>query len=375
MSTINKTFLRVLLAIACCIALAFSLLPQAEAAMRADVVTGKVTLNGQVIDNKNAKYPLLTYSNITYFPMTYHLSRFMGVSTDWNGGSKTLDITAGGARTAYVAETGKKQSGSVSVTLPSYKISVNGAQINNKEEKYPIFNYNGITYFPLTWAYAVDSFGWSYQWDAVNGLRIDTSSASAPAPVEPGTGDAALDKALTILNSKYATGGKYHGMLEGGGKKTSFDAALDVSSTPDVTTVKFTAEPFPFFDNGVSYFANYYAVKGGFASDEQIGISGNSPELGDVGYPIHAEVDVWAENSYIGKCFLDCQFTGARSKHITDFKRTAAVGSAETWMLHVSYAEDSFTGYTAELSVDTAKNTVTQLILRTANYTLTMTPA
>lgn len=71
----------------------------------------------------------------------------MGVSADWNNGSKTLDITAGGARTAYAAETGKKQSGNVSVTLPSYKISVNGAQINNKEEKYPIFNYNGITYF------------------------------------------------------------------------------------------------------------------------------------------------------------------------------------------------------------------------------------
>lgn len=187
-----------LLAIACCVTVALNAIPTAEAAMRASVVTGKVTLNGQVIDNKTAKYPLLIYSNITYFPMTYHLSRFMGVSADWNGGSKTLDITAGGARTAYVAETGKKQSGSVSVTLPSYKVSVNGAQINNKEEKYPIFNYNGITYFPLTWAYAVDSFGWSYQWDAVNGLRIDTSSAPAPAPVEPGTGDAALDKALTI---------------------------------------------------------------------------------------------------------------------------------------------------------------------------------
>ena len=88
MSTINKTFLRVLLAIACCIALAFSLLPQAEAAMRADVVTAKVTLNGQVIDNKNAMYPLLSYSNITYFPMTYQLSRFMGVETDWNNAAK-----------------------------------------------------------------------------------------------------------------------------------------------------------------------------------------------------------------------------------------------------------------------------------------------
>ena len=366
----KKRIIQSLLAIACCVTVALSAIPTAEAAMRASVVTGKVTLNGQVIDNKTAKYPLLIYSNITYFPMTYHLSRFMGVSADWNNGSKTLDITAGGARTAYAAETGKKQSGSVSVTLPSYKISVNGAQINNKEEKYPIFNYNGITYFPLTWAYAVDSFGWSYQWDAVNGLRIDTSSAPAPAPVEPGTGDAALDKALTILNSKYATGGKYHGMLEGGGKKTGFDATLDVSSTPDVTTVKFTAEPFPFFDNGVSYFANYYAVKGGFASDEQIGVSGNGGGLGD---PF--EVNESSEKVYIGKCFLDCQFTGARSKHITDFKRTAAVGSAETWTLHVSYAEDSFTGYTAELSVDTAKSIVTQIVIRTANYTLTMTPA
>ena len=375
MSTINKTFLRVLLAIACCIALAFSLLPQAEAAMRADVVTGKVTLNGQVIDNKNAKYPLLTYSNITYFPMTYQLSRFMGVETDWNGAAKSLNITAGGAQSAYVAETGKAQRGSVAVTLASYKISVNGAQINNKEEKYPIFNYNGITYFPLTWAYAVDSFGWSYQWDAVNGLRIDTSSAPAPAPVEPGTGDAALDKALTILNNKYATGGKYHGMLEGGGKKTGFDAALTVSSTPDVTTVKFTAEPFPFFDNGVSFFANYYAAKGGLASDEQIGISGNSPELGDVDYPIYAEVAVWAENSYIGKCFLDCQFTGARSKHITDAKRVSSSGSTETWELAVTFASDGFTGYTASVSVDTAKSAVTQIVIRTANYTLTMTPA
>lgn len=162
MSTINKTFLRVLLAIACCIALAFSLLPQAEAAMRADVVTGKVTLNGQVIDNKNAKYPLLSYSNITYFPMTYQLSRFMGVETDWNNAAKSLNITAGGAQSAYVAEPGKAPRGSVSVTLPSYRISVNGALIDNKEATYPIFNYNGVTYFPLTFRYAYESFGWGY---------------------------------------------------------------------------------------------------------------------------------------------------------------------------------------------------------------------
>ena len=366
----KKRIIQSLLAIACCVTVALSAIPTAEAAMRASVVTGKVTLNGQVIDNKTAKYPLLIYSNIIYFPMTYHLSRFMGVGADWNNGSKTLDITAGGARTAYAAETGKKQSGSVSVTLPSYKISVNGAQINNKEEKYPIFNYNGITYFPLTWAYAVDSFGWSYQWDAVNGLRIDTSSAPAPAPVEPGTGSGTLDTALSILNAGYASGGSYRGTITGPKERTSFDATLSVEKSTSGSKVELTATPFPFFDNGVSYFANYYAVNGGFASDEQIGVSGNGGGLGD---PF--EVNESSEKVYIGKCFLDCQFTGARSKHITDAKCVSSSGSTETWELTVTFASDGFTGYTASVSVDTAKSAVTQIVIRTANYTLTMTPA
>ena len=366
MSTINKTFLRVLLAIACCIALAFSLLPQAEAAMRADVVTAKVTLNGQVIDNKNAKYPLLSYSNITYFPMTYHLSRFMGVETDWNNASKSLNITAGGAQSAYVAETGKAPRGSVSVTLPSYKVYINGALSNDIDDTWPIFNYNGVTYFPLTFRYAYESFGWGYQWDAENGLRIDTTSAPARVPTDPDTGDAALDKALTILNNSYAAGGKYRGTLESGGKKTSFDAALDVTNRTDAIDVTLTAEPFPFFDGGVSYTGTYMMQYGGLAITPFISYSGTGASP--------AESGASSEPFYIGKCFVSCQFTGARSKHITDFKRTAAAGSAETWMLTVSYEDDSFTGYTAELSVDTAKNTVTQLILRTANYTLTMTP-
>lgn len=131
----KKRIIQSLLAIVCCVTVALSAIPTAEAAMRASVVTGKVTLNGQVIDNKTAKYPLLIYSNITYFPMTYHLSRFMGVSADWNNGSKTLDITAGGARTAYAAETGKKQSGSVSVTLPSYMLVFLLAALESDEDK------------------------------------------------------------------------------------------------------------------------------------------------------------------------------------------------------------------------------------------------
>lgn len=115
-----------------------------------------------------------------------------------------------------------------------------------------------MTYFPLTFRYAYESFGWGYQWDAENGLRIDTTSAPARLPTEPNTGDTALDKALTILNNSYAAGGKYRSTLEAGGKKTSFDSVLDVNNRADTVYVNFTAEPFPFFENGAAYIVNYY---------------------------------------------------------------------------------------------------------------------
>jgi len=138
----------------------------------------------------------------------------------------------------------------------------------------------------------------------------------------------------------------------------------------DVSLVYFTAEPFPFFENGAAYSVNYYPKNGGFVSEPLIGYRGTSSHPA-----IPYETDTSAESFYIGKCFVACQFTGTRSKHITDAKLVSSSNGIETWALTVSFADGAFTGYSAELSVDTAKNTVTQLILRTANYTLTMTPA
>ena len=365
----KKTTLLIIISVLCCCTIFFGSLSPAQAAMSASVVTAKVTLNGQVIDNTSAKYPLLLYSNITYIPMTYHLSRFMGLSTDWNDQTRTLNINAGGGKNAYIPETGKRQTGRVFVTLPTYKTYVNGVYINNKNETYPIFNYNGVTYFPLTWAYAVDSFGWGYQWDARNGLRIDTATAFAPAPTEPNTGNDSLDAVLTALNSNYAAGGNYHGTLTGPKGQENFTAKIRTDQTTSVRQVEFSATPFPFFENGLSYFANYYPANGDLASEEQIGFSGNA---GGLGNPL--EVDETSEKVYVGKCFLDCQFTGNRSKRIADAKKTTVVGDVATWSLKVKFADGGFTGYTADVSVDAKKGTVSKIILRTANYTLTMVP-
>ena len=89
----------VLCALLCCVLLA-GLSPAAAAAERltASAASGPVTLNGCAVENRTAQYPLLLYSNITYFPMTYHLCRFLGLATDWDSDTRTLSITQTGER-------------------------------------------------------------------------------------------------------------------------------------------------------------------------------------------------------------------------------------------------------------------------------------
>lgn len=38
---------------------------------RAELAEGPITVNGQTIDNRTEEYPLLSFRNITYFPLTW----------------------------------------------------------------------------------------------------------------------------------------------------------------------------------------------------------------------------------------------------------------------------------------------------------------
>lgn len=171
-----KAFLCALL----CTLLLAETVPAAQAAgLQASIATGKITLNGQVIDNSTAEYPMLVYKDITYFPMTFYLSRFLGLTTEWDAPSRTLFITRTGGVGDYVPDTGhSRKSGAVSVTRADYAVFVNDREVDNSKAEWPLLNYGAVTYFPLTWAFAVDAFGWDYHWDTKSGLVIDSSGGT-----------------------------------------------------------------------------------------------------------------------------------------------------------------------------------------------------
>ncbi len=60
----------------------------------------------------------------------------------------------------------------MSATLVNFDIKVNGKQVENSKEQYPVLSYKSITYFPLTWEFAVNEFGLGYSWDDNTGLSI-----------------------------------------------------------------------------------------------------------------------------------------------------------------------------------------------------------
>jgi len=107
-------------------------------------------INGQLIESENSLYPLLSYKDMLYFPMTWNYSRVLGVAAEWsleeglrlNVENVTSQIPDYGFASNIDEE--------FYAVMPDYSITINGVKEENKDLEYPIFNFRDITYFPMT---------------------------------------------------------------------------------------------------------------------------------------------------------------------------------------------------------------------------------
>jgi hypothetical protein len=116
------------------------------------------------------------YQEITYFPMTWNVGQGMGLTIEWSG-EQGLRIASGrGDKSVLNLEkNGHFTTGrNYSANIVHFPVTVNGQSVNNEEETYPLLSFQDITYFPMTWRFAVDMFGWKTDWDDDNGFEITT---------------------------------------------------------------------------------------------------------------------------------------------------------------------------------------------------------
>lgn len=153
-----------------------------ETAAKATLPGFTITLNGTVIDNKTSQYPFLSYKDITYFPMTYYDCRFLGLESIWhkNGELHVAKTGVGWDYHKYQA-TGQNADSYYTVKEANFSIKVNGKDIDNAKEEYPLLIFRNVTYFPLTWRFAVEEFGWEYDFDKKRGLVINSNDGERAA--------------------------------------------------------------------------------------------------------------------------------------------------------------------------------------------------
>ncbi len=108
-----------------------------------------VTIDNSSIYYADSLYPFINYGGITYFPMTYNYCRVLNLAVSWDSQSG-LFISyhpSNGALPVYETTVNSKN---CTALVPQYDIYINSKKFDNSSAKYPLLNFRGVTYFPLT---------------------------------------------------------------------------------------------------------------------------------------------------------------------------------------------------------------------------------
>lgn len=138
----------------------------------------EIIIDGSSVYYADSLYPFLNYKGITYIPMTYEYSRAMNLTTGWLEGTAFMVAYQPSNEALPIYETVSNKKYNTAVVPDGYNIYVNAKKVDNAASEYPLLNFRGVTYFPATWEYAVDNFGWELSFEN-NIFKISTINNTA----------------------------------------------------------------------------------------------------------------------------------------------------------------------------------------------------
>ena len=205
--------------------------------------TFPVTINGTRIDNIARQYPLIIYNDITYFPMTYYDARFLGLETVYSPQNGLEIINTGVVGTYFDYATSVNNPQSATAQIAALPVRVNGNTIDNQTEEYPLLFYRNITYFPLTWRFAVEEFCWDYYFNATSGLVINSYSAESIAEFLSGLYGEQMPEIVRESTTKLHNGNWLHATFREYSRHYNFITGYLSEYRPDDLKLYLNVEP------------------------------------------------------------------------------------------------------------------------------------
>ena len=138
--------------------------------MQAKIADFGITLNGTKVTNSKLAYPILSYNDITYVPMTYNCAHTLGLETEWDGSKLTISTLD--TKPEYKADVaGSCTAGKTCCAEKvDFNVYTNGTLLGDDSD-YPFLNYKDITYLPLTTNVA-EALNLSVQWNEATGISV-----------------------------------------------------------------------------------------------------------------------------------------------------------------------------------------------------------
>ena len=121
-------------------------------------------INDASVYYADSVYPLISFRNITYFPMTYEYCRALGLTSQWVEGKGLYIAYSPSSQNTLPVYGTQNNSKTGKAVIPDYPIYINGKKISNASTEYPLLNFRNVTYFPMTYDYATKEFNWATQW-------------------------------------------------------------------------------------------------------------------------------------------------------------------------------------------------------------------
>ena len=160
----KKTILIPLLSLL--ILLSASFTARAQEPVKVQLTPHYTEIDSMSVYSPAVEYPVLTYKDVTYLPMTYSLAARLGIAVGFTQEdgfylAKYNDmIFAQGENDAPFGGDGNFYCFTdYTAVIPDYPVYINGVRYDSSKETYPVLNFGGITYLPLTYDIACCELG------------------------------------------------------------------------------------------------------------------------------------------------------------------------------------------------------------------------
>jgi len=150
-----------------------------------------VWLQGVLLNQINNRYPLIEHGNTLYFPLTWNLSRFMGIETAWSEADGLSIVHS--ARFAPLDPPDDYFNDLLATyraTIKRQPITLNGRIIMPPSVGLPWLIFRGVTYLPLT-AAMIEELRWQVHMYPERGIDIEAGNVATSE----------LETVITLLNN------------------------------------------------------------------------------------------------------------------------------------------------------------------------------